>query len=112
MKDTFYGRNRSASPDPDIPDAEDFGDDAFGDSLPDDLAALQSNIVASQPNLSSIREPLFAPDEDEDELAALAEAEAMESSRQDSRPDSRQDSRPRVVDMGDAPIDIGEEDEW
>lgn len=103
MKDTFYGRNRSASP-ADIPDAEDFGDDAFGDSLPEDLAALESNIVASQPNLSSIREPLFAPDEDEDELAALVEAEAIES--------GRQESRPRVVDMGDAPIDIGEEDEW
>lgn len=110
MKDVFYGRNRSASPDPDVPNAADLDgafDDAFGDSLPEDLAALESNIVASQPNLHSVvSEPLFAPDEDEDELAALAEAEAVESSRQESRP------RPAVVDMGDAPIDIGEEDEW
>ncbi|EJT52960.1 hypothetical protein A1Q1_00707 [Trichosporon asahii var. asahii CBS 2479] len=107
MKDVFYGRNRSASPGGDIPDDADLDGDF--NELPDDLAALESNIVASQPGLKSVvSEPLFAPDEDEDELAALAEAEA-EASRAQTQ---QQRPRPTVVDMGDAPIDIGEEDEW
>lgn len=107
MKDVFYGRNRSASPGGDIPDEADLEGDF--NELPDDLAALESNIVASQPGLKSVvSEPLFAPDEDEDELAALAEAEA-EASRAQTQ---QQRPRPTVVDMGDAPIDIGEEDEW
>lgn len=109
MKDTFYGRNRSATPD--VPDEGDLalgGELGGGGELPEDIAALESGVVAQQPGLGSIREPLFAPGadgEDEDELAALAEAEAEAAMGMER-------ARPRAVDMGDAPPDITEEDEW
>lgn len=161
MKETFYHRP-SASPDPaspsaqDIPDAADFGD--FGDEemggVAEDMAALESQIMASQPGLSGI--PLFTPldlDEgDEDELAALAEAEAAAEAEALAEAQALSEARTGTqtgarsgkanegtanggmgdgagsggareegtevrrwtghVDMGDAPPDITEEDEW
>jgi replication fork protection complex subunit Csm3/Swi3 len=113
LRDEFHPTPRSPSPDregsPERGGQESL--DAFIEQDPESLGDETFRYAPGAETLAADRRPLFAPgpdDDDEDEIAAMAEMETAETGERTAA-ETRRETR---VDFGDEPPAFDEEEEW